>query len=147
MQRSSFAVLGGCILLASTVGCRRLEQLYEESTKAGSKTGTTSISMATVRKGEVVENREAQKMIAVARCSREAACAKIRGRHLRAGHEQCERDVAQRTQRELGAPACGATISRDALDECLGELGAEDCDGTFDGLGRIAACQPKTLCR
>ena len=146
MQRSSFAglgaVLGGCILLSSTVGCRRLEQVYEES-----KAGSTSISMATVRTGEVVENRDAQRMIAVARCSREAACAKIRGRQLRAGHEQCERDVAQRTQRELGAPSCSATISRDALDECLGELGAEDCDGTFDGLGRIAACQPKLLCR
>jgi hypothetical protein len=141
MRRSSFAVLGGCILLSSTVGCRRLQEAYEES-----KAGSTSISMATVRRPEGIENGEAERMIAVARCSREAACAKIRGRDLRAGHAQCEREVGQRIHRDLAAPSCGATIARDALDECLGELGAEDCDGTFDGLGRIAACQPKLLC-
>jgi hypothetical protein len=144
MRRSTFAVLGGCILLLSTAGCRRLEQMYEES--VGTKTGSTSISMATVRRPEGIENREAERMIAVARCSREAACAKIRGRGVRAGHEQCERDVAQKIHRDLAAPSCGTTIPKDALEDCLGELGAEDCDGSFDGLTRIAACQSKTLC-
>jgi hypothetical protein len=141
MRRSTFAVLGGCILLSSSAGCRRLEQAYEES-----KAGSTSISMATVRRPDGIDNREAERMIAVARCSREVACAKIRRRDVRVGREQCERDVGQRVHRDLDAPSCGATIAKDTLDECLGELGAEDCDGSFDGLTRIAACQPKVLC-
>lgn len=115
--------------------------MYEES-----KTGSTSISMATVRRPDGFENREAERMIAVARCSREAACGKIRGRVSRASHDQCAREVEQRLHRDLAAPSCGATITKDALDDCLGELGAEDCDGKFDGLTRIAACQPKALC-
>jgi hypothetical protein len=56
-----------------------------------------------------VTSGEAEKMIAVARCSRESACA-------------------------------------EALDECLGELGAEDCDRELAPVTRIAACQPKILC-
>jgi hypothetical protein len=141
MRRTTFAVLGGCILLSSTMGCRRLKEAYEES-----KSGSTSISMATVRRPDGVANGEAEKMIAVARCSREAACAKIRRRDLRTSRDQCERDVAVRLHRDLSAPSCGATIGREALEECLGELGAEDCNGNFDGIARIAACQPKTLC-
>lgn len=102
--------------------------------------------MATVRRPEAIENGDAERMIAVARCSREVACAKIRGRVVRGGNERCAHEVEQRLHRDLSAPSCGATITKEALDECLGELGAEDCDGTFDGLTRIAACQPKLLC-
>ena len=145
MRRTIFAVLGGCILLSSATGCRRLQDLYEES-KGGSKTGSTSISMATVRRPEGVANGEAEKMIAVARCSREAACAKIRKRDVHVSREQCERDVTQKLHRDLSAPSCGATIGREALEECLGELGAEDCNSAFEGFTRIAACQPKVLC-
>jgi hypothetical protein len=141
MRRSTFAVLGGCILLSSMAGCRRLEQAYEES-----KAGSTSISMGTVRRPDGIARGDAERMIAVARCSREAACAKIRGREQRSGRDQCERDVGQRLRRDLGASSCGPAIAKDSLDECLGELGAEDCDGSFDGLTRIAACQPKILC-
>ena len=145
MRRTSFAVLGGGLLLSSTIGCNRLQKLYDES-KESDRAGNTSISMATVRRAEGVDHRDAERMIAVARCSRQTACAKIRGREPRTGHDRCERDVGQRVHAELTASSCGATIARDALDECLGELGAEDCDGSFDGLTRIAACQAKALC-
>jgi hypothetical protein len=141
MRTTTFVVLGGCILLSSTIGCRRLKEAYEES-----KTGSTSISMATVRRPDGVPNADAEKMIVVARCSREAACAKIRGSDVRAGRDRCERETAQRIHHELSQPSCGMTIAREVLDECLGELGAEDCGGSFDGVARIKACQPKVLC-
>lgn len=123
-------------------GCRRLEEAYESS-----KTGSTSISMATVRRPDGVASDEADRQIAVARCSREAACAKIRGRELRGGREQCEREVAQRLRSELAGPSCQReSLGRDALEECLGELGAEDCDVAFGPITRVSACRRNVLC-
>lgn len=145
MRRTTFAVLGGCLLLSSfgSVGCRRLEEAYKSY--ESSKTGSTSISMATVRTDGATP-ADAEKMIAVARCSRELACAKIRGRQNRITREQCEREVGQRVRSDLAAPSCQAGIGRETLDECLGELGAEDCDRDLVPATRIAACQPKVLC-
>lgn len=58
--------------------------------------------MATVRRADVVASEEADRQLAVARCSREAACAKIRGREMRGGREACERETGQRLKSELG---------------------------------------------
>ena len=103
--------------------------------------------MATVRRPDGVASDEADRMISVARCSREAACAKIRGRGVGGGREQCEREVGQKLKSELAAPSCRRdAIARDALDECLGELGAEDCDRGFGPVTRLSACRPNVLC-
>lgn len=103
--------------------------------------------MATVRRPDGVPSDEADRMISVARCSREAACAKIRGRELRGGREQCERDVGQKLRSELAAPPCRRdAISHEALEECLGELGAEDCDRSFGPVTHVSACRPTVLC-
>ena len=144
MRRTTFAVLGGCLLLSS-VGCRRLEEAYQSYEASKSTTGSTSISMATVRTDGATP-ADAERMIAVARCSRELACAKIRGRQNKITREQCEREVGLRVRTDLAAPSCQAGIGREALDECLGELGAEDCDRDLVPATRIAACQPKILC-
>jgi hypothetical protein len=144
MKRTIFAALAGFVVLSSMIGCRRLEDAYR-SYETG-KTGAPSISMATVQRSDGVASGDAEKMIAVARCSRESACAKIRGRDHRIPREQCEREVGQRVRIDLVAPACRDLIARDVLDECLGELGAEDCDRERLPATRISACQPKILC-
>lgn len=145
MRRSTLAVLGAFFVLSSTTGCRRLEETYR--TYVTEKTGSTSISLATVKRADGASSGEASMLIAVARCSRESACAKIRGRDYRIGREQCEREVGQRVGADLGgAASCHDGIARDALEECLGELGAEDCDRELLPATRIAACQPKVLC-
>lgn len=143
MKRSTFAVLTGFVVFSSTTGCRRLEEAYRAYE---TETGKTRISMATVMRADGASSGEAEKLIAVARCTRESACAKIRGRDYRIGREQCEREVGQRVRADLAAPSCHDGIARDALDECLGELGAEDCDRELLPATRIAACQPKLLC-
>ena len=130
MRKTTFAVLGACILLA----CHEKE-----------KTGSTSISLAAVRRSDAVDTGDAERMIAVARCSRITACAKIRGRDVRIDRNRCEKNVGDHFDRELSSPSCRDAISRNALEECLGEVGAEDCDRVADDV-TLAACRPNALC-
>jgi len=95
-----------------------------------------------------VASRDAAHQMAVARCSRETACGKIRGKfgYTAAHTDACVRAFAKRMESDFAVAACGPGIDRDALDECLDDMGATDCAKVGDPHIATHACAATALC-
>jgi Family of unknown function (DUF6184) len=98
-------------------------------------------------KQALADNEQAIRAIAVARCEREARCAKVGVGKKWANEGACRDELVNRGRGSLGVPRCPGGIFQKELDECLREVRGEDCKNPLDTLERLAACRSGDMCK
>jgi hypothetical protein len=87
--------------------------------------------------------------IAAARCDREARCNDIGATKEFQNREHCLQVMRADAADDLGDDDCPNGIGQGDLQECLSDIGTEDCGGVsvpFDKLETVMSCRQDDLC-
>src|SRR3990167_3906240 len=79
--------------------------------------------------------------IVAARCDREMRCGNVGADKKFSDHNACNSEVKKQFADGINSEDCPAGVDSKELEECLTDARKEDCNNTFDTIGRVAACR------
>jgi hypothetical protein len=125
-----------CLFLA--VACNHNDAVDQPTTTGGAYNSPSSPAAP-------VSERAADE-IASARCDREVTCNNVGVSRKYSTREVCVAQLRAENQNDMTNASCPNGISRPALDKCLADVRAEQCNHPLDTLERLHACMRSTLC-
>jgi hypothetical protein len=132
-----------CALCVGLVGCEESQYDYTPPPRGQNASPLTAESDT---RSKVPERQSAVAEMTAARCDREVRCKNVGQGQKYASREACLVSVGQEWRSELSFFDCPGHIVESALEDCLDELRANDCQNPLDSLERVLDCDSHEIC-
>ena len=132
--------------LVALVACNREREhtgttRTDEHTEAREKTGTTTITGASIASNTAIDR------VVASRCEREMVCKHVGADKKYASAQACSEKLHADMKDDLNAKECPRGVDQKQLNECLDAIHKEDCGNPIDVVSRLAQCRTGGLCK